>query len=238
MKKAFTDGNTKLRQVAEYYGIPKTHVVTFNLPSGWTCPGALDCKTKVTREGELTQHGEIRCYMASMENFYTAKRNQVWRNFDAIFAGRAEARGNWIISRLDKEFPRAEICRIHSGGDFFNQTYFNAWMYVAEEKPNIRFYAYTKSLTFWLHYLQRRSNSFKSFPPNVKMIASKGGRYDKLIDKYKWRSVEIVTKPHKTLKTYQDDFMTEIEVLEGNDSFAIMLHGTQKKEAWDYEYGN
>ena len=61
-------------------------------------------------------------------------------------------------------------------------------------------------------------------------------KVDEIIDKHHLRYVEVVTKPHKTLKTYQNDFMTEIEVLEGTDSFAIMLHGTQKKEAWDYEY--
>ena len=214
MKKAFTDGNSKLRKVADYYGIPKTHVVTFNLPSGWTCPGASDCKAKVTREGKLTQYGQFRCYMASMENFYPAKRNQVWRNFDAMRSATNHGRTDqWILDALDNEFPKAEIIRIHSGGDFFSQTYFNAWMKVAELRPKIRFYAYTKSLTYWLHYLLRRSNSFESFPPNVKMIASRGGKYDTLIDKYWWRSVEVVTKPHKTLKTYQDDFMTEIEVL-------------------------
>ena len=46
------------------------------------------------------------------------------------------------------------ICRIHVAGDFFNQKYFRAWQYVAEWNPDRLFYAYTKSLNYWLDDLE------------------------------------------------------------------------------------
>ena len=44
----------------------------------------------------------------------------------------------------------ARIIRIHVSGDMFSHKYFMAWIKVAERNPDVLFYAYTKSLTYWV----------------------------------------------------------------------------------------
>jgi hypothetical protein len=44
----------------------------------------------------------------------------------------------------------ARLVRLHVSGDFFSDNYFLAWMDVAEVRPEILFYTYTKSLPIWL----------------------------------------------------------------------------------------
>ena len=46
--------------------------------------------------------------------------------------------------------PCAGVVRVHDSGDFFSQEYFDAWLEVARGRPRTRFYAYTKSLPFWV----------------------------------------------------------------------------------------
>ena len=74
--------------------------------------------------------------------------------------------------------------RIHVGGDFFNQAYFNAWRTGAELLPDVTFYAYTKSLPYMV-------NS-EPLPANFIINASRGGRMDSLIDEHNLKAAEVV----------------------------------------------
>lgn len=62
-----------------YYRQP-TH--EFNIPSGWSCPGAHNCLTKVDKDtGKRTQAGpEYVCYAAGAER-YPNVRAQRWENY-------------------------------------------------------------------------------------------------------------------------------------------------------------
>jgi hypothetical protein len=60
----------------------------------------------------------------------------------------------------------AQRIRIHVAGDFFSQAYFDAWLMVARSRPDIAFYAYTKSIPFWIHHRQ------SDLPENFKLNAS------------------------------------------------------------------
>jgi hypothetical protein len=46
--------------------------------------------------------------------------------------------------------PGAPVVRVHTGGDFFSQRYFDAWLEVSRQRPQTTFYFYTKSLRYWV----------------------------------------------------------------------------------------
>ena len=63
-------------------------VYEWNLPTGHTCPFALECLVKVNREtGKFeNKSNAYRCYAASPERF-PAVRNHRWANFEWVKAG-------------------------------------------------------------------------------------------------------------------------------------------------------
>ena len=160
-----------LRKNKYYEGI----VYEWNLPSGFTCPFAMECLVKVDRHtGKFDNKSKAyRCYSAMQERF-PAVRNHRWANFDFLRDGGKP------------EIPKkAEAVRIHMSGDFYSQDYFNMWLDICNENPKIEFWAYTKSLKYWV----KRINEI---PDNLILTASKGGRNDYLIDEYNLKNVEII----------------------------------------------
>ena len=115
------------------------------------------------------------------------------------------------------------INRIHVGGDFFSQMYFRAWHLVAEWYPDRLFYAYTKSLKYWLE-------DRDSLPDNLVMTASRGGRLDHLIDQYNLREAKVVLSEAEAealgYDIDHDDSHAAIPSLR-DQSFALLIHGQQ-----------
>lgn len=219
-KLSFGDANSKLKKLEVAL---QAKVITFSLPSGFACPGALDCLSRANRKTGFITDGEqtqFRCFQASAEAIYKPLREMVWRNFEAI-----KAHGNdysAIADLIHGSLPAFfNVCRIHIGGDFFNQAYFDAWLEVAKRNPSRKFYAYTKSLNFWL----TRKNEI---PANLILTASRGGRFDNLIDAHGFKCSEVVFSEAeaeaKGLEIDHDDSHAL-----GNKSFALLLHGTQPK---------
>ena len=160
-----------LRKTKYYEGV----VYEWNLPSGFTCPFAMECLVKVDRHtGKFDNKSKAyRCYSAMQERF-PAVRNHRWANFDFLRDGGKP------------EIPKkAEAVRIHMSGDFYSQDYFDMWLDICNENPKIEFWAYTKSLKYWV----KRINEI---PDNLILTASKGGRNDNLIDEYNLKNVEII----------------------------------------------
>jgi len=221
MKLTFGEANAKLKKLEIAM---QAKVITFSLPSGFCCPGAMDCLSKANRETGKIQDGEqtrFRCFQASAEAVYPSLRNMVWNNFEAI-----RQHGNdfsKIADEICANLPAFfNVCRIHIGGDFFSQSYFDAWIEVAERNPSKIFYAYTKSLNFWL----ARKNEI---PANLILTASRGGRFDNLIDMHGLKCSEVVFSEaeaaEKGLEIDHDDSHAAI----GQKSFALLLHGVQPK---------
>jgi hypothetical protein len=135
--------NAKLRKLEEKLG---KKVFTFSLPAGYTCPGANKCLTKFDREtGKIVDGSRqaFRCFAASMEAVFTGFRENNSRNLELLkAAGNRENTRNLILASLP---AKAEIIRIHVSGDFFSEEYLCAWIDVATARPDIQFYAYTKS---------------------------------------------------------------------------------------------
>jgi hypothetical protein len=149
-------------------------VYEWNLPTGTTCPFALECKVTVDRTtGKFNIHkGQYKCYAAGPERFPGVREHR-WKNFE------------YVKKNLVPEIPNnCKAIRVHASGDFFNQAYFDMWVNIAINNPDIEIWAYTKSLNYWI-------NRINDIPNNLTLTASRGGKLDYLIDQYNLKNVTI-----------------------------------------------
>jgi hypothetical protein len=213
----FTFGNAKLSK----------GTAILSLLAGHNCPAAKDCKSMVmeTEEGLRIQdgeHTEFRCYAASMELRSKPAYELHKANFEVLKRAKGVAGKVAVIKRAIEEQQVYDMrrVRIHASGDFFVQSYFDAWIQIAEMYPDLIFYAYTKSLKFWVRRMD-------SIPANFKLTASYGGHNDDLIEKHNLKAVTVVYSfeeaEEKGLPIDKDD--SHAYAYDGN--FAQLIHGTQ-----------
>jgi hypothetical protein len=149
-------------------------VYEWNLPTGTTCPFAMECRVSVDRttgKFDITR-GEYRCYAANAERF-PAVRQHRWKNFEGTLKGEMP------------DLPKGcKAVRIHAAGDFYNQRYFDMWIEYAAAHPGVEMWAYTKSLSYWI-------NRIDDIPVNLTLTASYGGRQDDLIEKHGLKNVIV-----------------------------------------------
>jgi len=206
-------------------------IAMFSLPAGHSCPGANECLCKSDRNtGKLTDGPEnrFRCFAATSEARATNVRNARWRNMELLLAAKTvQGMADLINNSIP---PFVNYVRLHDSGDFFNETYFKAWLNVAIANPAIVFYTYTKSLAFLVKYKGQ-------LPANFRITASKGGKFDSLIEKHNLVTAEVVFSTEearrKGLEIDHDDTLA----IKSEKSFALLLHGCQPKgslagEAW------
>lgn len=224
-----SEPNSKLGQI---------NAPSLSLPAGYTCPFADICKSLAHRKGEkafdgkaIKDYGSIRCYASSAEVAYPAVRKLRWRNFDLLrdtykqsgVQGMADLLVN-SLSYYEQTHGGIKLFRIHDSGDFYSKEYFDAWIETAKSRPDILFYAYTKSLPFW----KERKNEI---PKNLRLIASEGGKADELINKEGFRKSVIVKDMgeaiEKKLQVDVNDFLAAF----GDKDFALLLHGVQSAES-------
>lgn len=169
-------------------------VYEWNLPTGTTCPFALECKVSVDRlSGKFSQHkGQYKCYAASPERF-PAVREHRWKNFEYVRSGNKPI--------LPKD---CNAIRVHASGDFFNQQYFDMWVEIAIENPDVEIWAYTKSLKYWVKRID-------DIPSNFILTASYGGSNDSLIEMHNLKNVKV----------YEDrSLVPEERPIDNNDDYA------------------
>jgi len=149
-------------------------VYEWNLPAGSTCPFALECKVSVDRiTGKFTKHtGAFKCYAAAAERFPGVREHR-WNNYEYV--------KNGGVPVLPKD---CENVRIHCSGDFFSQAYFDMWLQVARDNPNVNFWAFTKSINYWI-------NRVNDIPSNFILTASYGGKFDHLIEEHDLKSAKV-----------------------------------------------
>ena len=206
----------------------KRKIYSLDLLSGWSCPHAKDCLSKaiITDEGKRKikdgKHTKFRCFSASQEVQYTNVYNSRKHNFDLLRKQNHEEMVKLINSSLPEN---AGIVRIHVAGDFFSLPYMHAWYMVAALNPNVLFYAYTKSLKFWV-------GGINELPilHNFVLTASYGGRDDHMIDEFNLRSTKVVFSEAIAsvlgLEIDHDDSHAAKPSLRDQD-FALLIHGTQ-----------
>lgn len=191
---------TLTKNIAYYWHVPTWE---FSLPAGATCPFAKECKVIVGEHSGkfLNDSQSFRCYAASAERFPSA-RNSRWRNYRAVLSG------------IMPDLSGCTHVRIHMAGDFFSQEYFDKWLSVCWSHRKTMFWAFTKSLPFWIARLDY-------IPPNLNLTASFGGVYDHLIGKYGLKHAtvykNITDVPHGVPVDTND-----IYAANGQNSFALL----------------
>ncbi len=154
----FSQANAKtkhlvsIEELAQFPGDNKK-VYSFDLLSGWSCPGAHDCLSKViqTKQGRRIKDGKntkFRCFSASQEVVYPPVYNARKANYETVKRIINKYNDpNILAEHINLYMPKnLGICRIHVGGDFFNHRYFKAWIHVAQQNPDKLFYAYTNPI--------------------------------------------------------------------------------------------
>lgn len=185
-----------------FYPFP---VYEFNLPAGHSCPFAKDCKIKVDRHtGKFEKIGtKFRCYAASAERFPGVRESR-WKNWEEILAGK------------EIEIPKgATHVRIHGSGDFFSQKYFDQWLEVARKNPDVKFWAFTKSIQFWV-------NRLGHIPANLTLQASKGSLQDDLIERYGLKYAEVFTDIEQARESGMPIDTDDSYAMTGIESFALL----------------
>lgn len=209
----FAKGNAKLAN----------DTAILSLPAGHTCPFAKDCRSSADRvTGKIKDgpHTQFRCYATGVEILFPSVRKSRWNNFELLKQAKTViGMANLIeLSLMGKK--NIKLVRMHQSGDFWNQAYFDAWLFVAKQHPEWIFYGYTKALPLWA----RRLNDI---PPNMKLVASKGGTHDVLIDALGLRSVKVVFSEEEAKKLGLELDHDDCLCWKGEKDFAILLHGQQ-----------
>jgi len=202
-------------------------VYSFDLLSGWSCPFAEDCLSKVHEINRVRKvidgpNISFRCFSASQEALFTAVYKARRHNYEQVKNRKAAVNALVLLDYLPKD---SGIIRIHVGGDFFNQAYFDAWLAVARMRPNVLFYAYTKSLPYWV-------NRINEIPDNLILTASYGGRCDAMISQYNLRHVKVIENESAANGGYidhDDSCAANPDIKHRN--FYLLIHGIQPAES-------
>ena len=139
---------------------------TFGLPAGkaFSCPGA-------------TSVCESVCYAGKLEKLFKGVKANLLHNWDLLKDADQDTMVSLLSAMIDefivdcnkKDAPK--LFRIHWDGDFFNDTYTNAWKTVITNNPDIQFWVYTrvKSAALILKDIDTLSLYFSTDSENVKI---------------------------------------------------------------------
>jgi hypothetical protein len=208
----------------------------FSLPSGWTCPGASNCLTKADKvTGKITDAQKpnkkgvaYRCYASVMEARFPAVRASRHKNFELLKEAKTEKNITALIVRSIPQGLRniGGYLRVHIGGDFFSQTYFNAWMKAAAFFPRVTFYSYTKSVHYLAKYLETNK-----LPDNYVFACSEGGKHDDLIGEIGIKKATVFFSQEEVDGLGLDVDHTDEKAIHGKEDFGLLLHGQQPKQS-------
>ncbi len=233
----FSKANSKLVKLYKVQELQKwlegkRKVYSLDLLSGHNCPFANECLSKAVERADGSRHiqdgpnTQFRCFSASQEAQYPNVYNPRKANSDTL-RNLCDSYDEYTVAQhINDAMPKdLGICRIHVAGDFFRQKYFNAWIIVAKANPDKLFYAYTKSLVYWLRMRDE-------IPSNLVLTASRGGSRDDLIIPHGLREAVVVFSEkeadEKFLGIDEDDSHAAVPEWR-EDSFALLIHGTQPK---------
>ena len=238
-------------------GVPNSKIghPSFSLRAGWTCPYAKSCFSKAVMDKktgrmhvETGPETETRCFAASGEAYNKVVYLARLHNEELAKKLLKEGGIPKFVEILEKTFEAnrklvytSGYFRLHVGGDFFNQQYYNAWVEFINSKQDLIFYAYTKSTPYIIANPE---------PHNLKIVHSLGGNFDSyLLDTRKkfvaviWKSEDVLDIQSDTniIKDWQyvyDDGSKSMKYdlpIDHDDSnaylhdnpYALLIHGTQ-----------
>lgn len=227
----FSQGNSKTKKLHKVYRLRKFNektgktVRSFDMISGHSCVGAKECLAKVIEENgkrKLVDGKDMkfRCFSASQEALYTNVYKLRKHNFDLMKSLKTDSD---ITEELLRAFPKnVGILRFHVAGDVFTDRQFQAYCNLARENKNTLFYAYTKSLRIMV-------KNRDLMPSNFRMVASKGGRYDDMIEPNNINYSEVVDNEHQAKLLGLPVDIDDSHAVFGQSS-ALIIHGVQPPE--------
>ena len=191
MKKTSIKNNTKIFN----FSIP-----AYKTKSGKvTCPFAKECvkycyaqKGNYTRFPIIQELMEQKYELSKTENFVNLMNNEITKK-------------------------RAKYIRIHDSGDFYSIKYLNKWVQIAKDNKDVIFYAYTKSIKFFINGLL--------LPKNLKIIFSEGSKTDNLINVNKHRHARIFKDITTLLNSgYIDASNNDLKAITSNKKVGLVYH--------------
>ena len=213
-KLKFGNGNAKLSKA----------IMTFSLPAGYSCPQANECLSFANREtGKIKdgQNTKFRCFSASTENIFPNVRESRWNNYELLLNAKSV---NGMTELIHNSIPVGTLTiRCHVSGDFFNETYFLAWLNVALNNPQMVIYGYTKCVNYLVKYK-------KQIPKNFRFTASFGGKLDSLIKKHKLISAKVVYSVNEAKDLGLEIDHDDSHSINFKAPYALLLHGVQAKD--------
>jgi hypothetical protein len=117
--------------------------------------------------------------------------------------------------------------RVHDSGDFYSQSYLNAWYAIARALPGLKFYSYTKSLHLDL---------WSGKPGNFQLVQSEGGKMDDAIDASKPHSRIFSSHAARRAMGYGDGSNTDTLAIRGHGKIGLVYHGPKKLTAAQTRY--
>ena len=164
-----------------------------------TCPFAAACvKYCYAQKGNYTRFPIVQELME--KKYEISKQN----NFNSL-----------MNEEIKKK--KATHVRIHDSGDFYSVKYLQKWIQIAEFNPSIIFYAYTKSIKFFVNGLL--------LPDNMKIIFSEGSKTDELINAREHRHARIFkTSEELNAAGYIDASSNDLQAITDNKKVGLIFH--------------
>ena len=183
----------------------KAKILNFSIPayktkSGKvTCPFADACvKYCYAQKGNYTRFPIVQ---ELMEKKYEISKQT---NFNSL-----------MNEEIQKKKPTH--VRIHDSGDFYSPLYLQKWVDIANDNKGVVFYAYTKSIKFFVEGF--------TVPTNLKIIFSEGSKRDDLINVNKHRHARIFkTVEELTSAGYIDASSNDLQAITDNKKVGLIFH--------------
>ena len=143
-----------------------------------------------------TSTGKVTCPFAGpCSNFcYARDGAYIWSNvkpaFEYRYAKTLQANFPELMQEeINKKKP--QVIRVHDSGDYYSPKYLQKWFTIAKNNPEILFYSYTNSVSF-----------FKGIdlPSNFDVIFSDSGKLTHLINKTTDRHTKIFKSKDELIK--------------------------------------
>jgi len=191
MKKTSKENNAKIFN----FSIP-----AYKTKSGKiTCPFADSCvkycyaqKGNYTRFPKIAELMEQKYKISKTDNFITLMNEEIIKK-------------------------KATHIRIHDSGDFYSIAYLQKWLTIANDNKEVIFYAYTKSIKFFVNGLL--------LPKNLKIIFSEGSKTDNLINVNKHRHARIFkSKELLNAAGYIDASNNDLKAITSNKRVGLVYH--------------
>ena len=186
--------NGKLKKTSKATGL---RVFNFGIPAQSTCLWADKCK----------------------KYCYASKGAYIWSNVKPAFERRLEVTKQddfpqVMIAEIVKK--KADVVRIHDSGDFYSREYVHKWFKVMESLPQVKFYAYSKSLPLL---------DGVKLPANFTLIKSEGGKRDDLIKPDSDRHARIFkTEAELIASGYANASNNDLIAIGNNPKIGLLAH--------------